>query len=237
MRKQPEQQPPAVQRLRLEYAKLGPARFASHRDFARAFERALRRAGVPMAYSSGFSPHPKISYAGAAPTGAASQAEYLEIALVERRDPESLRRQLGSVLPPVLPIIRVVEASGGPLPERMQASRWLLDLGAADRAELATAVAEYLAADALQVERNTKKGVRRFDVRAAVLAMTVTDGGQVEVVIRHGEPLVRPDDVAKALRSLRPGLDTGRSVLSTRLAQGPLEPSGDIADPLAPNTR
>lgn len=186
-----------------------------------------------MAYSSGFSPHPKISYAGAAPTGAASQAEYLEIALVERRDPESLRRQLGSVLP----IIRVVEASGGPLPERMQASRWLLDLGAADRAELATAVAEYLAADALQVERNTKKGVRRFDVRAAVLAMTVTDGGQVEVVIRHGEPLVRPDDVAKALRSLRPGLDTGRSVLSTRLAQGPLEPSGDIADPLAPNTR
>jgi radical SAM-linked protein len=67
--------------LRLRYAKRGRLRFASHRDFQRAFERALRRAGVPMAYSAGFSPHPKISYANAAPTGTASEAEYLEIGL------------------------------------------------------------------------------------------------------------------------------------------------------------
>ena len=70
-RQQPEQQAPPVQRLRLRYAKTGRARFASHRDFSRAFERALRRAEVPMAYSSGFSPHPRISYANASPTGAA----------------------------------------------------------------------------------------------------------------------------------------------------------------------
>ena len=59
----------------------GPLRFTSHRDFARAFERALRRARVPIAYSQGFTPHPKISYASAAPTGVASEAEYLEIGL------------------------------------------------------------------------------------------------------------------------------------------------------------
>src|SRR5436305_1819116 len=75
--------PPVVQRLRVRYAKRGRLRFTSHRDFARAFERALRRADVPMAYSAGFSPHPKISYAGAAPTGVASEAEYLEIGLAE----------------------------------------------------------------------------------------------------------------------------------------------------------
>ena len=61
--------PPTVQRLRLRYAKRGRLRFSSHRDFQRAFERALRRAEVPMAYSAGFSPHPKVSYANAAPTG------------------------------------------------------------------------------------------------------------------------------------------------------------------------
>ena len=72
---------PTVQRLRLRYAKRGRLRFASHRDFQRAFERALRRAQVPMAYSAGFSPHPKISYANAAPTGTASEAEYLEIGM------------------------------------------------------------------------------------------------------------------------------------------------------------
>ena len=80
---QPEQQAPPVQRLRVRYAKRGRLRFTSHRDFSRAFERAVFRARVPMAYSSGFNPHPRISYAGAAPTGSASEAEYLELALAE----------------------------------------------------------------------------------------------------------------------------------------------------------
>ena len=76
--------PPVVQRLRLRYAKRGRLRFISHRDFARALERALRRADAPVAFSAGFSPHPKISYVGAAPTGAASEAEYLEVGQIGR---------------------------------------------------------------------------------------------------------------------------------------------------------
>ena len=68
-----------MQRLRIRYAKRGRLRFTSHRDFSRAFERAIFRARIPMAYSSGFNPHPRISYAGASPTGSASEAEYLEI--------------------------------------------------------------------------------------------------------------------------------------------------------------
>ena len=87
MRAQPEQQAPPVQRLRIRYAKRGRLRFTSHRDFSRAFERAVFRARIPMAYSSGFNPHPRISYAGASPTGAASEAEYLEIGLAEVVDP------------------------------------------------------------------------------------------------------------------------------------------------------
>ncbi|HEY5231169.1 MAG TPA: TIGR03936 family radical SAM-associated protein, partial [Galbitalea sp.] len=66
---------PAVQRLRIHFAKRGRLRFTSHRDFQRVFERAIRRAEVPVAFSAGFSPHPKISYVGAASTGAASEAE------------------------------------------------------------------------------------------------------------------------------------------------------------------
>ena len=69
--------PPPVQKLRIRYAKRGRLRFSSTRDFSRAIERALRRARVPMAFSAGFHPHPKISYANGAPTGAASEAEYL----------------------------------------------------------------------------------------------------------------------------------------------------------------
>src|SRR5512147_1559189 len=97
-KRQPEGgQDPVVQRIRLRYAKRGPMRFTSHRDFARAFERALRRARVPMAYSQGFTPHPKISYASAAPTGAASEAEYLEVGLRAPMDPAELARGLDAV--------------------------------------------------------------------------------------------------------------------------------------------
>ena len=120
--------PPAVQRLRLRYAKRGRLRFSSHRDFQRAFERAIRRAGVPMAYSAGFNPHPKISYAGAAPTGTASEAEYLEIAVVERLDPQAVRKALDESLPPGLDVLEVVEAHGGSLPDRITASLWLVEL-------------------------------------------------------------------------------------------------------------
>src|SRR5688572_32509124 len=97
--------PPTVQRMRVHYAKRGRLRFTSHRDFQRAFERALRRAEVPMAYSAGFTPHPKVSYANAAPTGTGSEAEYLEIALTEERDPAELRARLDASMPPGLDII------------------------------------------------------------------------------------------------------------------------------------
>ena len=59
-KQQPTQQAPPVQRLRVRYAKRGRLRFTSHRDFSRAFERAVFRARIPMAYSSGFNPHPRI---------------------------------------------------------------------------------------------------------------------------------------------------------------------------------
>src|SRR5216110_1629552 len=104
-RNQPEGgQAPIVQRLRIRYAKRGPLRFTSHRDFARAFERAVRRAGVPIAFSQGFTPHPKISYASAAPTGVASEAEYLEIGLRESVDVAELARALDGALSPGLDI-------------------------------------------------------------------------------------------------------------------------------------
>src|SRR5437899_1408341 len=129
-RRQPDHPPPppVVQRVRVRYAKRGRLRFASHRDFARAFERALRRGGVPVAYSAGFTPHPKISYVGAAPTGVASEAEYLEIGLAERVDVARLRAELDSALPDGLDVVEAVEAAGGSLAERMQASAWRIEL-------------------------------------------------------------------------------------------------------------
>jgi radical SAM-linked protein len=165
-----------VQRLRLRYAKRGRLRFTSHRDVARAFERALRRAGVPMAYSQGFSPHPKISWAGAAPTGVASEAEYVEIQVVERVDPEVLRAELDAALPDGLDVLRVVPASGGSLAERLEASLWRIELPGVDPQVLAGAVDRLLAAARVEVQRLTKDGRRTIDARPAVVSAKAVSG-------------------------------------------------------------
>jgi radical SAM-linked protein len=239
VRDQPEQQAPPVQRLRVRYAKRGRLRFTSHRDFSRAFERALVRARIPMAYSSGFNPHPRISYTGASPTGAASEAEYLEIGLAEHVEPARLADDLDESLPDGLDVLEVVEAPPGGLADRLEASRWRIDL-ALPLDVVESAAREFLGRSSVTVERMTKKGLRSFDSRAAVLALEVTgidlgddEGSRLDVVLRHTVPAVRPDDVLSALREVG-GLADDGAPLVTRLQQGPLdEATGEIGDPLS----
>ncbi len=235
MRDQPEQQAPPVQRLRVRYAKRGRLRFTSHRDFSRAFERALVRARIPMAYSSGFNPHPRISYAGASPTGAASEAEYLEIGLAENVDPARLAEDLDRALPEGLDVLEVVEGVPGSLADRLEVSRWQIDL-ALPLAAVAPAVDAFLHRSSVTVERMTKKGLRSFDSREAVLALEVTAydaGSRVTVVLRHTVPAVRPDDVLAGIRDVG-GLAEPGAPLITRLQQGPFDGStGVIGDPLS----
>jgi radical SAM-linked protein len=228
-----------VQRLRLRYAKRGRLRFASHRDLARALERALRRARVPMAFSAGFTPHPKISYVGAAPTGAASEAEYLEIGLAERRDPEEVRAALDAALPEDVAVLEAVEAAdgGGSLADRIDAALWRIELPGVEPGELARAVTTFLQRDVVQVARRTKNGLRDVDARAAVARAST--GGEagcaiLTVVVRQVTPAVRPDDVLAALvavADLRPP-SPPRAV---REAQGRLDDTGTMADPLGPD--
>lgn len=239
--------PPVIQRVRLRYAKRGRMRFASHRDFARAFERALRRAGVPMAYSAGFTPHPKISYIGAAPTAVASEAEYLEIGLATRVNVGRLVHDLDAALPDGLDIVEGVEATGGSLAERIEATAWRIELPGTRIDTLQRAVEAFLAADQVGVERLTKEGRKTVDARSSVVSATVSGVAAtgteparaiLDVVVRLVTPAVRPDDVLAALRAVAGfALDASRGVPSDyramRLAQGPLDGTGAIGDPLA----
>ncbi|WDZ88228.1 TIGR03936 family radical SAM-associated protein [Micromonospora cathayae] len=227
----------------MRYAKRGPLRFTSHRDFARAFERALRRAGVPIAFSQGFTPHPKISYASAAPTGVASEAEYLEIGLRAPVDPDELRTALDAALSPGLDVLDAVVADGGSLAERIQASHWWIELPGVEPVTLRQAVAAFTAADEVLVERMTKQGRRTFDARAAVARIEVREPAEtpsevtavpcaiLELVVRQVTPSVRPDDVLSGLRVVA-DLEPPVSPRTTRLAQGTLTAQGAIADPL-----
>lgn len=218
-------------------------RFTSHRDFARAFERALRRAAVPVAFSQGFTPHPKISYASAAPTGVASEAEYLEIGLQAPVRPADLRAALDAALSPGLDVLDAVVAGGGSLAERIDASRWRIELPGIKPDVLAAAVSDFLAAPEVLVERMTKQGRRVFDAREAVSGIDVIEGtgapsgvagvpcAILEMVVRQVTPSVRPDDVLSGLRVVA-GLEPPVPPRATRLAQGTLTTQGEIVDPL-----
>ena len=237
--KQPTTQAPVVQRIRIRYTKRGPLRFTSHRDFARALERAMRRANIPVAYSSGFSPHPKVSYQSAAPTGVASEAEHAEISLQEAMDPDELVRRLDAALPQGLDIRAAVTARQPGFADRMEAARWRIELRDLELATLCEAVDRFLAEEEVVVSRLTKKGNRSFDARSAVVSAEVAPvaGAQdgtcaiLEIVVRQVTPAVRPDDVLSGL-SLVADLELQAPPRVTRLAQGLLTESGEITDPL-----
>lgn len=236
--------PPVVQRIRLRYAKRGRLRFTSHRDFARAFERALRRAEVPMAYSAGFHPHPKISYIGAAPTGVASEAEYVEIGLAREVDPETLRQALDAALPPGIDVVSAVAVAAegaGSLADRMQASHWRIELPGVSCEQATKAVEAFLAQETWGVERLTKDGKRTLDARTPVVTLRVeaTNAAAppdahaiLDLVVRQVTPAVRPDDVLAALRAVA-GLAPTAPPLAVRRAQGPIDATGTVADPFA----
>jgi radical SAM-linked protein len=227
-----EAPPPAVQHLLVRYAKRGKMRFASHLDVARAFERGVRRAGLPVAHSAGFTPHPKISYAGGAPTGVASEAEYLSLALTSRHEADVVGARLNAALPDGIDVIAVTEDAGGLPASRLTASEWQVILPGVTPEVVAPAIEKFLALEHAHVERLTQKGVRRMDARSAVVTLDVDSvdtqsDTALRMVVRHTVPAVRPDDVLTALREVSDVVPAAPPLM-TRLAQGSLGESGVV---------
>lgn len=225
-------------------------RFTSSRDFQRALERAVRLARVPMAYSAGFHPHPKISYANAAPTGVASEAEYVELSVTREVDPAEVRSALSAALPDGLDIVDVRVAQAGALADRLEVSRWQLVFAETGPADLRQALEAFLDHERVEVTRVMKQGPRAIDVRTPVLGAEVSEAPQVGtgpdgqtpgptptgaavllLTIRHTTPTVRPAELWSALCEVS-GRDLPRPA-STRLAQGPLGEGLAVLDPLA----
>jgi radical SAM-linked protein len=174
-------EPVTTQHLLVRYAKRGKMRFASQLDVARAFERGVRRAELPIAYSVGFTPHPKISYAGGVPTGVASEAEYLSLTLTSQAEADVVRERLNAALPDGIDVIAVTEDSGVKPGSRLTVSEWHIALPGLAPDNVVPVVNDFLALAEAPVERMTSKGLRRMDARAAIVSLDVCalSGGSV----------------------------------------------------------
>jgi len=220
-------------RVRARYTKSGKLRFISAIDLGRVWERSLRLADLPIAYSEGFSPHPKVSFPDALPLGYASTGEYAELTFAAPVVLDTAVKALNAAFPAGLEILLAVPvADGDPkLSSLLQASTWDLQYRADDDTarRILAAVDALRAADEVPVARQRKGAPEAVDMRPAVAeisAVASTDGVTVRVTLHHidhlppGAPPValRPSEVHAGLEVLRPALPD--PVLVTRVAQG-----------------
>jgi radical SAM-linked protein len=232
-------------RVRLRFAKTGKVRFTSHRDVARIWERALRRAGLPIAYTEGFSPRPKMHFGLALSTGNESLAEYLDIDLRPDAAPtEALDEWLAELpslldagLPAGIEVLAAdtIPATGGTsLQQAVTACSWRLTILGLEPADAAGEIRRLLDAPELPVLRERKGKLTEDDIRPAVLRLTLEGAGDAGVVVA-AELATQPRAVrpGELLAALSPSAQEGR-VLRTHQWIDDAD-TGTRSEPLAPN--
>lgn len=234
-----------MQRLRVRYTKLGRIRFLSARDLTSVWERSLRRAGLPIAYSEGFTPHAKVSFPDALPVGFASTAEYAELTFAADIEPSSGLAKLSAAMPTGMDIMTYVTVPEGArrLSGHLKATLWEIAWPGmpADQAEdlhsqLSSRGDALVASTSVEVVRHRPKGDRILDVRPPLVSLatfTTTDGDMtapiLRVVLRNDGPTIRPTDLKTALDTLS-GTDgpLPQPRLYSRLAQGLVHDDGVV---------
>lgn len=210
-------------RVRVRYAKAGKLRFVSAIDLTRIWERSLRRADLPIAYSEGFSPHPKLSFPDALPLGYDSTGEYAELTFAAPVAVDDMREALNEALPEGMAVLAAVSVRPGApkLAKALRAGLWRLGYPDACVGEVARAVATVREATAVIVDRDRKGETTQIDIRPALDQLTCA-GGTVAAVVHNVQPPVRPSELHAALAGAG-GAPTGEwpeLLLACRVAQG-----------------
>ncbi len=170
-------------RLRITFAKVGALRYTGHLDLHKIWVRAARRADLPLAYSQGFHPQPKLSLASALPLGFSSRCELLDMRLSEELPLEGLRERIQQAVPPGLQILEVesVDESLPALQTQVTEAEYEAALTEpVDGSELNRRVAAMLEADSLPRERRGKA----YDLRPLIKTLNVTSGPRGEVLLQ-----------------------------------------------------
>jgi radical SAM-linked protein len=228
--------------VRVRYAKRGKVRWISHRDVARAFERALRIEQLPLAFTLGFSPRPKVSFGLALSTGYESEAEYLDLELSEPIDLESLPARLTAALPIGLEVDAVValEERAPALQEVVAAVTWQVEVTDDDGEAVPVETLRELVdranhASVLEVTQVRKGRASVADVRPAIRRLELLDG-TVEMELLTQPRGAKPSEVVAAIAGFSTPAATlavGRAVRTHQW----IERDGARCEPLDADTR
>ncbi len=191
------------QRLRIHFTRDESLKFIGHLDMARTWQRIARRADLPLAYSEGFNPQPRLMFAAALPVGCTSDHEELDMVLSPACDIADVQARLDHALPTGMKVISIREVpySAPALQAQLIATEFEITVEGVDAiAGLNDRVAEFLAATEIMRERRGKP----YNLRPLVQALTIEPGGADRVVIRSRLQATeagtgRPDELAAAL--------------------------------------
>ncbi|MEM7341424.1 MAG: TIGR03936 family radical SAM-associated protein [Actinomycetota bacterium] len=196
---------PTNTHVRIRFSKAGRVRFVSHRDVARLFERALRKLHLPVAYSEGFSPRPKISFGLALTVAHESEAEYLDVELTEPIDLEALPSALTDALPQGMAAEAVIEIERRTpsLQQSIVSCHWSIEVLGATMPEITSRIDATLAAAELPQERERKGKTTVADVRPAILDLEIvgptSDGVELRAHLGTESVSLRPTELVHVL--------------------------------------
>lgn len=215
--------------VRLKYTKLGKIRWISHRDVARALERAFRVVELPLAFSEGFTPRPRVSFGLALSTGHESEAEYVDLVLGRAVDLDALPAVLTDALPDGLAVVGAAAlADRAPaLQEAVTSVIWRVDV-AAD-GDLRRQIADGLARTELTTARRRKGREVVEDVRPVVRSIELMNDTTVEMDLHTQPRSAKPGDILAAIG----GLTEARAVRTHQW----IERDGARLEPLNADTR
>lgn len=215
-----------VQRVRLTFSRGEEMKYITHLDMMRFWERALRRAELPVAYSEGFSPHAQIAIAAPLAVGTTGEAELMDVFFEEAIAPREAVRRVTPELPPAVRITNAEEV-GLTLPSLQAEVRFAaydVDVTPADGCDAGAAVAAFLAQESIPWEHKREDEVRSYDIRTMVRSLGVEPlehGVRLKMVLRNDNSgSGRPEQVAAAL-----GLGTPERVHRTGLILAGTSPS------------
>ncbi|KKM09018.1 hypothetical protein SY88_21540 [Clostridiales bacterium PH28_bin88] len=195
-------------RLRVMFAKEGGGRFLSHLELLKTWERVLRRAGIPVAFSEGFNPHPKVNFASALAVGVESRGEYMDMDLREEMDPEEVKERLRGALPAGLRLLRVTPVPGDApaLMSLLGAAAYRVEVPlkeSLDEDSLSQALQTFRCLPAVPVTRDTKRGPKFLDILPGVyyLKGRLEQGRVVlDMKLQSGsEGNIRPEELVRGL--------------------------------------
>ena len=218
-----------AQRLRVTFARTDEMKYVTHLDMMRFWERALRRAGLPVAYSEGFSPHPQIAMAAPLAVGTTGDAELMDVFMSEAIPSRRVIDALAGQIPEGV-IVRTVEEVGLTLPA-LQAdvrfAEYVIDVPVSTETSVADAIAAFLAAATMPWEHKREDDVRTYDIRTQVESIEIVDERDGLVSLRmlvknDNSGSGRPEQIVAAL-----GLPAPSRIHRTRLVLAGTSPTRD----------